>query len=263
MNLLHRWAPSFHEGAKPRCTKFECRTIRILKLLHFPAVLQQTTKSNTGIVINYITARLSIVVVKAAYLESWRSRVHPPLWHSYIKTMFLLREVQTAWDRISNSGHWITVTSNSSHHPQEVSIAQFRMCVHHLFIHSLTHHAHIIAVLLKYRNQHIYTFFYNNTPHGEQRWTVLISNWDTLFNDGTPHTAQTRTNSLLINEWKPIAQLPWLILRLRVLLRGENKCLGRISKYQEMNTNATPLASYSKYFGGCFPNNAITKTFKY
>ena len=70
-------------------------------------------------------------VVEAACLESRRSRVRTPLWHSSFNEMFLLCSLV----KLQNCGErtlcvWRAVSFHSSPHPQEVLLAQFSLHVH-------------------------------------------------------------------------------------------------------------------------------------
>ena len=73
-------------------------------------------------------------VVKAAFLESRRSRAQIPLWHSSFKESNRGREVACSTSDRQGSDFefcvWRAVSSHSSHHPQEVFLAQFSLHVH-------------------------------------------------------------------------------------------------------------------------------------
>ena len=104
---------------------------------HLHPLQVENCDSNSRLVVDEDdNGKCRIERVKAACLESRRSRVRTLLWHSSFKDTKCLRDrevASSASDRHGSnfeSSDWRAVSSHSSHHHQEVILAQFSLYVH-------------------------------------------------------------------------------------------------------------------------------------
>ena len=118
---------------------------------------------------------------KVDCLESRRSRVRTPLWQSNFKETKCFfpahswrfsivgslcdREVACSASDLQGSNFescvWSTVSSHSSHHPQEVLLAQFSLYVHKGGLKPDSFHFILLGIILMYKNNDNGEFSYS------------------------------------------------------------------------------------------------------